>query len=76
MRADFRAVLKAIVGLTTLAACLAAGLRGMPKTAQSCDVPAYLLSSDSVAQGRAGPQGRSTARYSGSGQQIFDHWYH
>jgi hypothetical protein len=48
MRADFRAVLKAIVGLTTLAACLAAGSAYAEDGPQSCDVPAYLLSSDSA----------------------------
>jgi hypothetical protein len=48
MKADFRAVLKAVFGLTLLAACLAAGFASAEDAPQSCDVPAYLLSSDSA----------------------------
>jgi hypothetical protein len=47
MKADFRAILRTVFGLTTLAACLAAGFSRAEDAPQSCDVPAYLLSSDS-----------------------------
>ena len=47
MKADFRAILKAVFGLTMLAACLATGSSRAEDAPQSCDVPAYLLSSDS-----------------------------
>jgi hypothetical protein len=47
MRAGFRAILRVIFGLTALAACVAAGSAGAEDAPQSCDVPAYLLSSDS-----------------------------
>jgi hypothetical protein len=47
MKAGLRAILKAVFGLTTLAACLAAGSSRAEDAPQSCDVPAYLLGSDS-----------------------------
>jgi hypothetical protein len=58
MKAGFKAILevffktvlgpKPILGLTALVACLAAGSVRAEDAPQSCDVPAYLLSSDSA----------------------------
>jgi GDSL-like Lipase/Acylhydrolase family len=48
MKADLKAILKAIFNLTLLAACLAAGGARAEDAPQSCDVPAFLLSSDSA----------------------------
>jgi len=48
LRAAFKAVFKTILGLTALAACLAAGSARAGEAPQSCDVPASLLSSDSA----------------------------
>jgi hypothetical protein len=47
MRADFAAIYRAILAPAVLAACLAAG-SARADDAQSCDVPAYLLTSDSA----------------------------
>jgi hypothetical protein len=48
MKAGFRAILRAVVGLAVLAAGLAAGPARAEDTPRACDVPAYLLSSDSA----------------------------
>jgi hypothetical protein len=52
MTADFGAILgavfKPVLGLTLLATCLAAGSAHAEDAPQSCDVPAYLLSSESA----------------------------
>jgi hypothetical protein len=51
-RTGFKAVFKAVcgsfLGLSMLAACLAAGPTRAEDTAHTCDVPAYLLSSEST----------------------------
>ena len=48
MKADLRAILKAVLGLAVLADGLAAGPARAEDAPGSCDVPAYLLSSDSA----------------------------
>jgi hypothetical protein len=48
MKAGFRAILRAVVDLAVLAAGLAAGPARAEDPPRSCDVPAYLLSSDSA----------------------------
>src|SRR5436305_404121 len=48
MRAGFKAFLRAIIGLAVLAADLAAAPARAEDPPQSCDVPAYLLSSDTA----------------------------
>jgi hypothetical protein len=47
MKANFEAAFRAVFCLVILAACLAAGSARAEDAPQSCDVPAYLLSSDS-----------------------------
>jgi hypothetical protein len=47
MTADFAAIFRAILALVVLTACLAAG-SARADDAQSCDVPSYLLASDSA----------------------------
>jgi hypothetical protein len=47
-KATFEAVFKPVLALTVMAACLATGSTRAEDTPQSCDVPGYLLSSESA----------------------------
>ena len=71
MRPRFAAVL----GLT-LAAGLAVAALARAEEAQTCEVPAYLLTTDSVSlQGCGRSQERPTIERAGGGQPLVDHQF-
>ena len=69
MRSRFGAVL----GLTLLASLAAAGF-ARAEDAQTCEVPAYLLTTDStLSEGRGCGQERPAVERAGGGQPLVDH---